>query len=57
MVTHLVACFYAAKTKDTGYVDTLRNNMPQTCLGILIDDFIENHTDQGWANILYGGPH
>jgi len=36
--------FYAARIKDTGYVDTLCNNMPQMCLGILIDDFIENHT-------------
>jgi len=28
-----MACFYAARIKDTGHVDTLCNNMPQTCLG------------------------
>ena len=43
LVTHLMACFYAARIKDTGYVDTLCNNIPQTCLGTLIDDFIESH--------------
>jgi len=43
MSRHLVACFHA--TKDTGYGGTLRDNMPQTCLGTLIDDFIENHLD------------
>ena len=45
LLTHLVACFYAARTKDTGYVDALCNNMPQTCLGTLTDDFTENHLD------------
>jgi len=38
-----MACFYVVRIKDTGYVDTLCNNMPQTYLGTLIDDFIENH--------------
>jgi len=45
LVTHLMACFYTARTNVTGYVDTLCNNMPQTCLGTLIDDFIESHVD------------
>jgi len=31
--------------QKTRYVDTLCNNMTHTCLGTLIDDFIENHID------------
>jgi len=42
-MTHLMACFYAAGIKHTGYVDTLCNNMSQMCPGTLVDDFIENH--------------
>ena len=45
MVTHLVACFYAPRLKDTGHVDTLCKNMQQSCVGTHIDDFIENHID------------
>ena len=44
-MTRLVARVCAARLKDTGHVDTLCNNMQQTCLGTHIDDFIENHID------------